>query len=200
MRVKVCGITNLRDAEKAVEIGADALGFNFYKKSPRFIPKISARKIIQGLPPFVTPVGIFVNESLEGIQEIVYYTGLRVVQLHGDEAPDFCAKFSRPVIKAIRVAGPQSFQDMTLYKVGAFLLDGATDTYGGSGKGFDWGLAQGSEKFGRIILSGGLTPENVREAISVVHPYAVDVCSGIEKEPGKKDHMKLKDFFENAKG
>lgn len=198
-KVKICGITTLSDAEKAVEFGADALGFNFYSRSPRFITKERAKDIIRELPPFVTPVGIFVNAALDEIMGFMYYSGVRVLQLHGDETPDFCRKMSRPVIKAIRVSGPESLRPLPLYPVAAFLLDSSSESLGGSGQTFDWNLAVEAKKAGRIILAGGLALENVREAVMKVRPYAVDVCSGVEKEPGKKDHAKLKDFIENAK-
>ena len=199
VKVKVCGITSLKDAEKAVELGADALGFNFYPKSPRFITKVSAKDIIRLLPPFVTPVGIFVNETMDKIMEFMYFTGVRVLQLHGEETPEFCMRMSRPVIKAVRVAGPESLQGLPRYPVIAFLLDSATEGYGGSGQTFDWNLAVEAKKFGKIILSGGLTPENVVEAIEKVRPYAVDVCSGVETAPGRKDHTRLKEFMEAVK-
>jgi len=199
VKVKVCGITSLKDAEKAVELGVDALGFNFYPKSPRFITKVRARDIIRMLPPFVTPVGIFVNETMDKIMEFMYFSGVRVLQLHGEETPEFCMRMSRPVIKAIRVAGPESIRGLPRYPVMAFLLDSATEAYGGSGQSFDWNLAVEAKKFGKIILSGGLNPENVAEAIEKVRPYAVDVCSGVESEPGIKDHAKLKIFIEKIK-
>jgi len=199
VKVKVCGITSLKDAEKAVELGADALGFNFYPKSPRFITKVHAKDIIRMLPPFVTPVGIFVNETMDKIMEFMYFSGVRVLQLHGEETPEFCMRISRPVIKAIRVAGPESLQGLPRYPVTAFLLDSAVEGYGGSGQSFDWDLAVEAKKFGKIILSGGLTPENVVEAIEKVRPYAVDVCSGVETAPGRKDHAKLQDFIAAVK-
>jgi len=199
VKIKVCGITSLKDAEKAVDLGADALGFNFYPKSPRFITKVSAKDIIRLLPPFVTPVGIFVNETMDKIMEFMYFTGVRVLQLHGEETPEFCMRMSRPVIKAVRVAGPESLQGLPRYPVIAFLLDSATEGYGGSGQTFDWNLAVEAKKFGKIILSGGLTPENVVEAIEKVRPYAVDVCSGVETAPGRKDHTRLKEFMEAVK-
>jgi len=129
----------------------------------------------------------------------MYFTGIRVLQLHGEETPEFCMRMSRPVIKAVRVAGPESLQGLPRYPVIAFLLDSATEGYGGSGQTFDWNLAVEAKKFGKIILSGGLTPENVVEAIEKVRPYAVDVCSGVETAPGRKDHTRLKEFMEAVK-
>ncbi len=199
VRIKICGITTVEDAEKAVELRADALGFNFYQKSPRFITKVAARRIIQRIDPFMTTVGVFVNETMERIQEVIYYTGIQIIQLHGDEGPEYCSKLSRPVIKVIRVTGPESLTGLSAYPVSAFLLDSRTEGYGGSGAPFDWGLAVEAKKHGRVILSGGLTPENVRSAIERVNPYAVDVCSGVEKEPGRKDHMRMAAFIASVR-
>jgi phosphoribosylanthranilate isomerase len=199
-RIKICGITNIADALKAVELGADALGFNFYPKSPRFVSEEAAREIIRKLPPFLVLVGIFVNEPSEMIRKILESTGIQAIQLQGDESPDFCSQFSQPIIKAIRIKDQNSMKTIEDYRVSALLLDCySPGHYGGSGKAFDWSLAVEARKYGRIILAGGLGPDNITEAIREVKPYGVDVCSGVEKEPGKKDHKKLKAFIQTVR-
>lgn len=200
MRVKICGITNLDDALCAVGNGADALGFNFYKKSPRYVAPGKAGEIIADLPPFVTPVGVFVNASEVHIDVVVKLAGLRAIQLHGDEPPEACLGHSVPVIRVLRVGQDFDAETMPSYLVDTFLLDTAkTGSYGGTGKTFDWSRAKEAKAFGRIILAGGLNPDNVAEAIDEVAPYAVDTSSGVEIEPGKKDHEKVRKFLEVAK-
>jgi len=200
--IKICGITNLADALLAVELGADALGFIFYRQSKRYIAPALVADISRVLPPFVTKVGVFVNESEAGIKQALTACRLDVVQLHGDELPDFCRKFPVKVIKAIRVRDESSLGAATEYDVDAILLDTYTSSErGGTGMTFDWTLAKKATKLlkPRIILSGGLTPENVGEAIRQVQPYAVDVASGVESEPGRKDTEKLRRFFKECK-
>lgn len=201
VKVKICGITNLDDALTAVDYGADALGFVFYKKSPRFISPSNAAAIIKELPPFVTTVGVFVDEDAAAVRKIMDEAGLTVAQLHGSETLAYCKRLSRKYIKAVRVRGLKDIKGLGKYGPITFLLD----TYvkgaaGGTGRAFDWDIAVESKKFGRIILSGGLTPSNVREAVELVSPYAVDVSSGVEKEPGRKDPVKVIKFIEAAKG
>lgn len=201
VRVKICGITNLDDAMAAVDFGADALGFVFFKGSPRYISQESAGAIIRRLPSFITTVGVFVNESIDRIEDAIELTGIDVVQLHGDEPPEMC-NLSRRVIKAIRVKSLESLDPIKNYKdmVSAFLLDTFTpDTFGGTGQRFNWDIAADAKQFGRIILAGGLTPDNIANAIRQVRPYGVDVSSGVEEKKGKKDHTKLKLFIERAK-
>ncbi len=196
IKIKICGITNLDDAMAAAEYGADALGFNFYKKSPRYIEPEKAAEIIYQLPPFVLPVGIFVNEHEKRVREIQSLTGIQVLQFHGDESPEFCERFESRVIKAFQVKDKESFHSLAHYKVGAFLLDSYKDGLkGGTGVTFNWHLAVVAKSFGRIILAGGLNPDNVVEAAKLVQPYAVDVAGGVEKEKGIKDHAKLKKFI-----
>lgn len=201
IKIKICGITNLEDALAAVECGADAVGFIFYKKSPRFITPKKAAEIILALPPFVTTIGIFVDESAAAISSTIVETGIGVVQLHGDEPPESCS-CSRRIIKAIRVKSLDSLAPLEGFKgrVSAYVLDTYTpDKLGGTGTIFNWDIAVEAKQFGRVILAGGLTPENIVEAIRHVRPYGVDVCSGVEASKGKKDLKKLKLFIERAK-
>ncbi len=196
IKIKICGITNLEDALFAAENGADAVGFNFYKKSPRYIPPEKAAEIMTQLPPFIVPVALFVNEREEKIRNIQFTTGIKVIEFHGDESPEFCERFATRVIKAFQVKDKESLKQMAQYHVSAFLLDSYRDgLHGGTGETFDWHLAVVAKTFGRVILAGGLTPDNVVEAVKLVQPYAVDVTSGVEKEKGIKDHAKLKKFI-----
>jgi phosphoribosylanthranilate isomerase len=200
VKVKVCGMTNLKDALIAVEEGADAVGFIFYKKSPRSVTMKIVREIILELPPFVDTVGVFVDETAEQINKIVDSCNLDMVQLHGDESPTFCKRIRRRVIKAFKVKDMQSVKKLSSFQVSGFLLDTfSKDLHGGTGKVFDWNLALPAKKFGPVIIAGGLTPYNVQQAIRQVRPYGVDVCSGVESEPGIKDHKKVKAFLKNAK-
>ncbi len=196
IKIKICGITNLDDAMAAADAGADALGFNFYKKSPRYIEPEKAAEIISQLPPFILPVAIFVNEREDRIREILSGTCIQGVQFHGDETPEFCQRFGNRVIKAFQVKDKESLKTMAHYRVAAYLLDSYRDGLrGGTGATFDWHLAIVAKTFGRIILAGGLTPENVAEAVKLVQPYGIDVAGGVEKEKGIKDHAKLKKFI-----
>ncbi|MDH4161359.1 MAG: phosphoribosylanthranilate isomerase [Nitrospirota bacterium] len=196
IRIKICGITNLDDAMAAAEAGADALGFIFYKKSPRYVEPLRAAEIIAQLPPFVTPVGVFVNEREEKIRETVSLACLQAVQLHGDETPEFCQRFGTRVIKAFQIKNKESLKHMSHFRVSAYLLDSYKEGLrGGTGEIFDWHLAVVAKTFGRIILAGGLTPDNVTEAVKLVQPYGVDVAGGVEREKGLKDHGKLKKFI-----
>lgn len=194
-------MTREDDAQKAVELGADAVGFIFYKKSPRAVTVRQVKSIIKELPPFVHRVGVFVNESAERINSLQEKLGLDVVQLHGDESPVFCRKIKSRVLKAIRVNDVSSLNELKKFDVDGFLLDTFhPGVYGGTGKVFDWKLAKQANKFGRIIVAGGLTPKNVSEAIQKSRPYGVDVCSGVEKVPGIKDIKKLRAFLKAVKG
>ncbi|NVO00130.1 MAG: phosphoribosylanthranilate isomerase [Geobacteraceae bacterium] len=201
VKIKICGITNLEDARAAVDAGADALGFVFYDKSPRNINPALAAQIIAKLPPFIQTVGLFVNEETEKINWTADYCGIDVVQLHGDETPEDCLEVNRRVIKAFRIQNNISIEPLKHYQVSGFLLDAwSPDAYGGTGRTFNWELAQAAKQYGPVILAGGLSPENIIEAITVVHPYAVDVSSGVESEPGKKDAAKVMEFIRLAKG
>lgn len=199
LRIKICGITNAGDASAAVEYGADALGFVFYPKSPRSVAPETARSIIQSLPPFITTVGVFVNETVETINHIKAETGIDMVQLHGDESPEFCRQWPH-VIKAFRVAAMSDLEAFKNYTASAFLLDTYSPAkYGGTGQVFNWEIAVEAKRYGSIILAGGLTADNIAKAVSKVRPYAVDVSSGVEREKGKKDLVKLRLFIERAK-
>lgn len=199
-RVKICGITNIEDALHAADCGADALGFVFYKKSPRCLTPEAARSIIVGLPPFVTAVGLFVNEAPERIEQIAGFCGLDAIQLHGDEGPGDCEFAPRRVIKALRVKDAASLARHETYAVSALLLDAwVAGVYGGTGESFNWDLAAEIAWQRPVVLAGGLTPENVAEAVRTVRPYGVDVSSGVETAPGRKDPAKVEAFIRNAK-
>ncbi len=200
IKVKICGITNKEDALYAVECGADALGFIFYEKSPRYIAPDNAKTIIAALPPFVTTVGVFVNKDFNDIRDMALLTGITVVQLHGDESPSYCNLVEGKLIKAIRVKNDRSIEGLKKYDVDAFLLDSFDkNSFGGSGLTFDWKLAEKAKQYGKIILAGGLTPDNVEEAVKKVLPYGVDVSSGVEKKPGIKNQNKVKEFIIRSK-
>ena len=200
-KIKICGITNLEDAKAAIDFGADALGFVFFRESPRAISPQKAALIIAKLPAFTTTVGVVVDKPLDEIQNIVNETGIDVIQLHGDESPESC-RLQRRVIKGIRVKSLESLEPLKSYQdlVSAFLLDTyAPHMPGGTGQAFNWDIAIEAKNFGRIILAGGLTPENISEAIRRVNPYAVDVSSGVELVKGKKDLQKMRIFIERAR-
>ena len=200
VRVKICGITNVEDALSAVDYGADALGFIFFDKSPRYVKPEKAKEIISYLPPFMTTVGVFVNEISAKISDIIDFTGINTIQLHGDEPPEACRIRPR-VIKAFRAREFIDLKPLEQYKTSAFLLDTYTaDSFGGTGQIFNWDIAIEAKRFGRIILSGGLTPDNIEKAVKMVKPYAVDVSSGVEASKGKKDLKKMRAFIEKAKG
>jgi phosphoribosylanthranilate isomerase len=200
VRVKICGITNSVDARAACGLGAAALGFNFYERSARVISPANAWRIISRVPETIESVGVFVNWSAEAVIALGRALSLDAVQLHGDEAPGvvrLCAKYFQ-VTKAFPVGARFPLRELRAYgAVAAFLIDAAAGAgqYGGTGKRADWSVARRAAKSHRIILAGGLTPENVAEAIRFVRPYAVDVASGVESRPGKKDHGKLRAFF-----
>ncbi|HIJ59363.1 MAG TPA: phosphoribosylanthranilate isomerase [Nitrospirae bacterium] len=200
LKVKICGITKLEDAIIAVDAGADALGFVFYKQSPRYVTKEIAKSIIETLPPFVSTVGVFVNEDPKIIDLIQNVTGIDYIQLHGDESPDITCLWKK-TIKAIRVNKIIDLAFIEQYNCSTFLLDTYTkESYGGTGQIFNWDIALEAKKFGKIILSGGLNPENISKAVRYVKPYAVDVSSGVESRiKGKKDPQKVRDFIYNAK-
>lgn len=198
-RVKICGITRLDDALAAVALGADALGFNFWPRSKRYLPPGEARAIVRRLPPFVTAVGVFVDPSRDEVLRAVDASGVGVAQLHGDEPPELCASLPLPVLKGVRVSGPHALAALASYEVQGFLLDAPSPGYGGSGGTFDWSLAAEVARELRVVLAGGLGPDNVAEAVRVVRPWAVDVASGVERGPGVKDEERMRRFIERAK-
>ena len=200
VKVKVCGITNLKDAQAALEAGADALGFVF-ASSPRQVTIAQASKVVKALGPWVATVGVFVNETPESMIRTAAECGLSCIQLHGDENPLLTKKLSSfKVIKAFRVDERFKQSAMDRYDADAFLLDTKTkDLFGGSGKTFDWKLLDPKKIRRPFILSGGLHPKNVRRAVRALKPYGVDVSSGVERFPGKKDQKLMKEFIQNAK-
>jgi len=196
---KICGITNLVDAKVTVENGASAIGFIFYEKSPRAISIENAKSISKKLSYSVVRVGVFVNQNKDLIDKTISEVQLNMIQLHGDESSNFCNQFEVPVFKAVRIKNEASLSVMDQYNVAGFLLDTFSNTqYGGTGKTFDWSLI--NEQIDTpIILSGGLNPDNILDAIDSVNPAAIDVNSGVELSPGKKDHQKINLLFENLK-
>ena len=202
VRVKICGITSELDAQKAAKAGAWAVGFIFHKKSPRFISPFKAKKIMESLPPFITSVGVFVNHNAGAMRDIINHCGLRAVQLHGDEDHHFAHRLRRynvKIIKVFRVGEGFDPKVVEPFKVDAFMFDTYDQhNYGGTGKTFDWNVLKQIKAATDvpIILSGGLNAQNVIEAVNNFKPYAVDVNSGVEETPGKKDAKKMKDFVD----
>jgi len=203
IRVKICGITSWADAELAVEASASMIGLNFWKKSPRYIPPAHAIEIVRRLPRRVQAVGVFVDEPAEMVSAIAQQLNLSAVQLHGAESPEtvISVAASFPVIKAFNVAPGFKLATLANYRAAAmFLLDGfSAGKRGGTGKTFDWGIARRAARYGPVLLAGGITPENVAEAIRVAQPFGVDVCSGVEKKPGKKDPARVRALVENVR-
>lgn len=194
-KIKVCGITEERDAIEAVLLGVDAIGFVFWKHSPRYIPPREAGRIAAKLPPFVTRVGVFVDEAPAAVMDAVYAAGLTALQLHGDEKPEECRRYTVSWYKAFRAGTGFDPDVLATYACTTYLLDGpAGELRGGSGLSADWSAARAARSFGNVILAGGLRPDNVAEAVETVRPYAVDVSSGVEVVPGKKDIDKLEAF------
>jgi Phosphoribosylanthranilate isomerase len=195
VKIKICGITQYEDAKVAVSLGVDALGFIFYPKSPRAIHPLDAREIIRRLPPFVSKVGVFVDDDAATIMNIVKRTGIDTVQLHGNEPPAICEELPVTLIKAFAVGPDFDLSSFGKYKVNGYLLDTWGDSQrGGTGRTFDWSIANSAmQKFGTVILAGGLGPTNIREALDSVHPYAVEFNSGVEIKPGIKNPHKMRD-------
>jgi phosphoribosylanthranilate isomerase len=201
--VKICGITNLDDALAAVGAGADALGFNFYKPSPRYITPQRAREIIEQLPESLLTVGVFVNEDSEAVRVIAEEAGLGALQLHGDESPEYCRELADfYVIKTFAVSDTFDIQAMHGYKVEAVMLDTKHNNLrGGTGRVFDWSVAQQVRPMiPKLFLAGGLSPENVQNAVEIVRPFAVDACSALEDRPGKKNHERMRVFINTVRG
>jgi phosphoribosylanthranilate isomerase len=196
--IKICGITRLEDAEAGVEQGAHALGFVFWPNSPRFIDPYRARAIVSALPSFVTTVGVFVNQRSEYVNGVAALVGLAAVQLHGDESPSYAAAMTRPVIKAIRSGAAGQVDAVAAWPLRVTLLLDVDDPVrrGGTGSTIDWASASTVASARRVVLAGGLTPENVGEAIARVKPFGIDVSSGVESSPGIKDRGRLEALFE----
>ncbi len=201
--IKICGITNIDDARAAVAAGADALGFNFYNRSPRYIAPPAAREIIEQLPSSILTVGVFVNEETsESVKKIASEAGVTAFQLHGDESPAYCLELSdRYVIKTLTVSGDFDIEMVQHYDVNAIMLDTRDNNLrGGTGRVFDWSVAIEVNKVApKLFLAGGLSPENISEAIELVRPYAVDACSALEDRPGIKNHDRMRAFVELAR-
>ena len=195
VRIKICGITNAEDARAAAAVGVDAVGLVFYRSSPRALDAVRARKILAALPPFVTCVGLFVNAEAAEVASTLHQCPLDVLQFHGHESPSFCRGFGRPYIKVLRVTAEQDLRPVVdaYHDAQGLLLDcAAPGAWGGSGRSFDWWRLPDLDK--PLILAGGLHAENVAEAIAIARPYAVDVSSGVELSPGRKDHDKMTRF------
>jgi phosphoribosylanthranilate isomerase len=198
VKVKICGITRVDDAREAFAAGAAAIGLNFYPGSPRFVGVATARDSVAALPPSVCAVGVFVNAGRARVAEIAAAVGLRALQFHGEESPADCAGWTLKVIKAVRVGDPGSVAEAAAYPVDFILLDAYVEGHvGGTGHRFAWDLAAGCDR-SRLILAGGLTPENVAGAVRTVRPLAVDVASGVERAPGIKDAERMRRFIANA--
>ena len=200
-RIKICGITNIDDALMSIDAGADALGFNFVPGTPRYLKDTTAAaQLIDQLPPFITTVGLFVNAAPELIQSIADECHLDMLQLHGEESPQFCQGFNRRVIKAVRIKDESSCSHLSDYRVSGYLLDTyVKGALGGTGVVFDWELAIKAKQYGRIVLAGGLDPDNVASAVQQVRPYGVDVSSRVEASPGRKDPLKVRTFIQNVR-
>jgi len=202
VRVKICGITRVEDAVAAVDSCADALGFMFVEASPRRVTHEQAAEILHELPPFVARVGVFVNPSADEVRAAIAETGIDTLQFHGEETPVFCRQFGLRVIKAFRVRDAESLKPLADFRSETWLLDSfVAGKHGGTGAVFNWDLAaQAVKEGGRVILAGGLTPDNATDAVRRVRPYALDVSSGVELAPGKKDVSKMRAFIAAAKG
>ena len=196
-QVKICGVTSVADALAAAEAGADMIGLMFYEHSPRCVTLATAVEISRALPPFVLRVGVFVNPEVAGVSRAIAGCGLNLLQFHGDEDSAFCTQFGLLSLKAVRVRDAESLNQLENFHTDAFLLDAYSQSgLGGTGEKFNWDLAVEAQKFGKpIFLAGGLTPENVAAAVQRVQPFAVDVSSGVESAPGKKDAAKVRAFI-----
>jgi phosphoribosylanthranilate isomerase len=197
--VKICGITTLDDALACVDAGTDALGFNFWPKSRRYITVEAAAVIARRIPPNIRTVGVFVDPTEPEVDRAFASGAIDLAQFHGDETPDFCSRFAGRYIKALRLADATALERMAQYPCDFVLVDADTPGYGGSGQRADVALATQAAAARRVILAGGLTPENVAEAVATVKPYGVDVAGGVEREPGVKDWIKVAAFVQAAK-
>ncbi len=207
-RIKICGITNVQDALWAANLGVDFIGLNFYKKSLRKISLDMAKNIVNEIPSFVKSIGVFVDEDLKVVRKVANVCGLDMVQLHGNESPQYCSEIHSSnselkIIKAFRIKDESSLENISGYSdfVDYYLLDTyVPEQAGGTGKTFNWEFAIKAKTFGKpVFLSGGLTPDNVKEAIQKVHPFSVDVASGVEKTPRRKSYEKMKEFIQKVR-
>ncbi len=198
VKVKICGITSEADGVAAAEAGADMIGLMFYEKSPRHVSLQAATQIARALPPFVLKVGVFVNPDADLVTRAIAECGLTMLQFHGDEPPEFCTQFGVMSMKAFRIRDAASLDALPNYPTDAYLLDAfSPEARGGTGAKFNWDLAVAARKFGKpIFLAGGLTPENVAAAVKQVQPFGVDISSGVESAPGKKDAAKIRSFIQ----
>ena len=201
VKVKICGVTSVADGLAAAAAGADMIGLMFYEGSPRHIIVSTAREISRALPPFVQRVGVFVNPEAELVIRAIGECNLSLLQFHGDETSGFCTQFGLMSLKAVRIRDVESLNQLAEFQTDAFLLDAHSKSgLGGTGETFNWDLAAEAQKFGKpIFLAGGLTPENVGDAVKKVRPFAVDVSSGVESAPGKKDVAKVRAFIAAAR-
>lgn len=201
VKVKICGLTNLDDAIDAIELGADYLGFVFYPESKRYVKPQDFANMTVEIPSEIPKVGVFVNADPQFVIDFATQFDLALLQFHGDETPEYCRQFARPYIKALRPKNETALTLIPEYACEAVLIDSLVENaYGGSGVVGDWELTRAAKKYGKIFLSGGLTPDNVEMAIHAVKPFAVDVSSGVEASPGKKDYRKMEEFIKKAKG
>lgn len=199
-KVKICGFTVLEDVLDAIDLGADYLGFNFYPDAPRYIDPDKCLGILEDIPPNLPTVGVFVNADPQQVIDIATYLDLDYLQLHGDEAPEYCSQFARPVIKALRPQNESELENVAQYGADFILIDAFVgDAYGGTGVVSNWDLARKAGEQAKTFLAGGLKPSNVEMAIQAVKPFAVDVASGVEKSPGKKDYRLMEEFIKRAK-
>ena len=197
-RIKICGITNVEDGVAAVEAGADMIGLMFYERSPRHISFATAAEVSRALSPFIVKVGVFVNPDEDTVMRAINDCGVTLLQFHGEETPGFCTQFGAMSMKAFRIKDAASLEALPNYPTDAWLLDAySPDAHGGTGAKFNWELAIEAKHLGRpIFLAGGLTPENVGDAVQAVQPFGVDVSSGVESAPGKKNHAKVRAFIQ----
>jgi phosphoribosylanthranilate isomerase len=199
VRVKICGVTRVEDALAAARLGADAIGFNFWPRSKRYLDPAAAAAVVRRLPPHVATFGVFVDPTRAELEAALAASGVGAAQLHGDEPPALCAGLGVPVVKALRIRDRHDLAGLAAYEVRAFLLDSASPGYGGSGTTFDWSIAAAVARELPVLLAGGLGPENVAEAVQTVRPLGVDVASGVESAPGVKDLAKVETFIRRAK-
>lgn len=200
IKIKICGITNIDDALDALELGADYLGFNFYPDSPRYLPFNKASALFQEIPENIGKVGIFVNANVQKVIDIATELNLDFLQFHGDELPEYCNSFARPFIKSIHPQNTEDFKNLAQFEADYILIDAHVEnSYGGTGVVSNWDLAREAKSYKPIFLSGGLNCDNIEIAIASVQPFAVDVASGVEQSPGKKDYRKMEEFIKKAR-